>query len=243
MPWRLRASRPAVLPALHAKALRHASPAAPTPSRRPPAARRKGQERTQWCRAHFINPRAMRKATDIHAQVQGRPGVWVWFAATAPALPCPLVSNLHPIALAPPSLPQLKEHLQGLGIDPLKTCGDDSLPLRRALVAGLFPHAAKRQLDGAWCTMVGPPGPRGGLAGACTLPWACLFPSTLGDLLLCQSWYRGSPLPAQARTRSSPRGRQCTSTPPLCCMARRPGASCSTSWCAPLPTTLICPTH
>lgn len=34
-----------------------------------------------------------------------------------------------------------------LGI-PLQSCGEDSLPLRRALVAGLFPHAAKRQMDG-----------------------------------------------------------------------------------------------
>ena len=36
-----------------------------------------------------------------------------------------------------------------LGI-PLRSCGDDSLPLRRALVAGLFPHAARRQMDGGW---------------------------------------------------------------------------------------------
>lgn len=44
-------------------------------------------------------------------------------------------------------LVQLKEHLVALGI-PLQSCGEDSLPLRRALVAGLFPHAAKRQMDG-----------------------------------------------------------------------------------------------
>ncbi|KAL4447805.1 hypothetical protein ABPG75_005024 [Micractinium tetrahymenae] len=72
---------------------------------------RKGGERGAWCRSHFVNPRAMRKAIDIHTQ--------------------------------------LKEHLQALGI-PLRSCGEDSLPLRRALVAGLFPHAAKRQLDGSY---------------------------------------------------------------------------------------------
>lgn len=72
---------------------------------------RKGGERASWCRSHFINPRAMRKALDIHTQ--------------------------------------LREHMQALGI-PLRSCGEDSLPLRRALVAGLFPHAAKRQLDGSY---------------------------------------------------------------------------------------------
>lgn len=72
---------------------------------------RRGGERAAWCRSHFVNPRAMRKAMDIHAQ--------------------------------------LKEHLEALGI-PLRSCGEDHLPLRRALVAGLFPHAAKRQLDGSY---------------------------------------------------------------------------------------------
>ncbi|KAL4442503.1 hypothetical protein ABPG77_005087 [Micractinium sp. CCAP 211/92] len=72
---------------------------------------RKGGERAAWCRSHFVNPRAMRKALDIHTQ--------------------------------------LKEHLQALGI-PQQSCGENSLPLRRALVAGLFPHAAKRQLDGSY---------------------------------------------------------------------------------------------
>jgi ATP-dependent RNA helicase DHX8/PRP22 len=68
-----------------------------------------GQERTQWCRSHFVNPRALRKAADIHGQ--------------------------------------LREHLLALGIL-LASCGEDMQPLRRALAAGLFPHAAKRQLDG-----------------------------------------------------------------------------------------------
>lgn len=72
---------------------------------------RKGHERSHWCRAHFVNPRAMRKAMDIHSQ--------------------------------------LKEHLQALGI-PLVSCGEDTRVLRRALVAGLFPHAARRQLDGSY---------------------------------------------------------------------------------------------
>ena len=45
-------------------------------------------------------------------------------------------------------LRQLREHLVALQL-PLKSCGEDTTPLRRALVAGLFPHAAKRQADGA----------------------------------------------------------------------------------------------
>lgn len=43
--------------------------------------------------------------------------------------------------------PQLSGHMVALGV-PIKSCGDDTMPLRRALTAGLFPHAAKRQLDG-----------------------------------------------------------------------------------------------
>ena len=48
---------------------------------------------------------------------------------------------------------QLKGHLEDLGV-PLRSCSSadstdsDDAPLRRALVAGLFPHAAKLQLDG-----------------------------------------------------------------------------------------------
>ncbi|PNH05818.1 putative pre-mRNA-splicing factor ATP-dependent RNA helicase [Tetrabaena socialis] len=37
----------------------------------------------------------------------------------------------------------------GLGL-PLATCGDDPTPLRRALTAGLFPHAARLQPDGSY---------------------------------------------------------------------------------------------
>lgn len=50
-------------------------------------------------------------------------------------------------ALATPAATQLLGHLEALGI-PDKSCGDDTTPLRRALTAGLFPHAARRQLDG-----------------------------------------------------------------------------------------------
>ena len=144
---------------------------------------RKGGERASWCRSHFINPRAMRKALDIHTQArQGRArGDNVLFpwneVGGAPRLPRarngaaqgarrirarpPLSRPGGPffrprVAWVPPPLPdlaprrdclQLREHMQALGI-PLRSCGEDSLPLRRALVAGLFPHAAKRQLDG-----------------------------------------------------------------------------------------------
>lgn len=31
---------------------------------------------------------------------------------------------------------------------PIKSCCDDDVPIRRALVSGLFSHAAKRQMDG-----------------------------------------------------------------------------------------------
>ena len=44
---------------------------------------------------------------------------------------------------------QLAEHAAALGL-PVRSCGEDQDPLRRALVAGLFPHAAKRQLDGSY---------------------------------------------------------------------------------------------
>ncbi|GLC42130.1 hypothetical protein PLESTM_001294900 [Pleodorina starrii] len=44
--------------------------------------------------------------------------------------------------LGPPAPP-------GLGL-PLASCGDDTTPLRRALTAGLFPHAAKLQPDGSY---------------------------------------------------------------------------------------------
>jgi hypothetical protein len=32
----------------------------------------------------------------------------------------------------------------------VKSCGEDTTPLRRALTAGLFPHAASKQLDGSY---------------------------------------------------------------------------------------------
>lgn len=44
---------------------------------------------------------------------------------------------------------QLLGHLQALGM-PIKSCGEETTPLRRALTAGLFPHAAKRQVDGGY---------------------------------------------------------------------------------------------
>lgn len=44
---------------------------------------------------------------------------------------------------------QLERHLQQLGL-PAASCGDDTTPLRRALVAGLFPHASRLQADGTY---------------------------------------------------------------------------------------------
>lgn len=37
----------------------------------------------------------------------------------------------------------------GLGL-PVTSCGEDTTPLRRALTAGLFPHAARLQPDGSY---------------------------------------------------------------------------------------------
>jgi hypothetical protein len=44
---------------------------------------------------------------------------------------------------------QLEGHLTTLGL-PIKSCGSDCVPVQRALVSGLFPHAAKRQPDGTY---------------------------------------------------------------------------------------------
>lgn len=44
---------------------------------------------------------------------------------------------------------QLRQHLEALKL-PIKSCGDDFTVVKRALTAGLFPHAAKRQLDGSY---------------------------------------------------------------------------------------------
>jgi HrpA-like RNA helicase len=44
---------------------------------------------------------------------------------------------------------QLEQHLGQLQL-PLKSCGEDLTPLRRALTAGLFPHAATKELDGSY---------------------------------------------------------------------------------------------
>ncbi len=44
---------------------------------------------------------------------------------------------------------QLQGHMEQLGV-PMRSCGEDMLPIRRALTAGLFPHAARRQPDGTY---------------------------------------------------------------------------------------------
>eukprot|EP00775_Hariotina_reticulata_P008561 gene8561-8743_t len=44
---------------------------------------------------------------------------------------------------------QLEGHLEALQL-PVKSCGNDPVPVQRALVAGLFPHAARRQADGSY---------------------------------------------------------------------------------------------
>jgi ATP-dependent RNA helicase DHX8/PRP22 len=77
-------------------------------------------------------------------------------------MPWPFFSH----AVAPRSLrkaneiyQQLERHLQQMGL-PIKSCGEDITPLRRALTAGLFPHAARRQPDGTYKVRWGcPEGP------------------------------------------------------------------------------------
>ncbi|WIA22550.1 hypothetical protein OEZ85_000984 [Tetradesmus obliquus] len=69
------------------------------------------RRRPGWASDNFINIRALRKAQDIYAQLEG--------------------------------------HLSSLGL-PIQSCGSDCVPVQRALVAGLFPHAAKRQPDGTY---------------------------------------------------------------------------------------------
>ena len=46
-------------------------------------------------------------------------------------------------------LGQLRRHVAALGL-PLGSCGTDPDPIRRALLAGLFMHAAVLRPDGAW---------------------------------------------------------------------------------------------
>lgn len=115
-----------------------------------------------------------------------------------------------------------------LGI-PLRSCGDDSLPLRRALVAGLFPHAAKRQMDGAFAGAVWE---RRGHQTAAIHPPACLLTHIHTPSIR-------PPIPTeQAATGSLPQGRQWPSTPPACCAVARPSALSSTNWYAPAGSTL-----
>eukprot|EP00798_Chlamydomonas_sp_ICE-L_P016225 gene16226-22390_t len=57
--------------------------------------------------------------------------------------------NVRSLRRAADICAQLERHLVQLGI-PIKSCGDNDEALRRVLVAGLFPHAARRGLDGTF---------------------------------------------------------------------------------------------
>lgn len=119
----------------------------------------------RWCRDNFLNARALRKAADIYEQVRASTGggggtagpSQLWPAGRRQGSSCIVAGRMRLLlsaaalafhsALATPAAMQLLGHLEALGI-PVKSCGDDTTPLRRALTAGLFPHAARRQLDG-----------------------------------------------------------------------------------------------
>ena len=75
--------------------------------------------RGRWCAEHHVSARALRKAADIRAQLAG---------------------HLAALGLAP----------GGAALNPKTLCtpGDSADCLRRALVAGLFPHAAVALPDG-----------------------------------------------------------------------------------------------
>ena len=61
--------------------------------------------------------------------------------------------NARSMAKAADILGQLRQHLVALEV-PLRSCGADTAPLRRALLAGLFMHAAVRVPDGEAFAMV-----------------------------------------------------------------------------------------
>lgn len=94
----------------------------------------------RWCRDNFLNVRSLRKAQDIYEQVsQGSADVCCRKAAISNA---EWLSHPHWLHWL-----QLSGHLVNLGIA-IKSCGEDTTNLRRALVSGIFPHAAKWQVDG-----------------------------------------------------------------------------------------------
>jgi hypothetical protein len=70
----------------------------------------RGKERAHWCRSHFVNPRAMRKAVDIHEQVRGGPALAVRAPDRHPVLrrslwchPAQQTVNLCTLLPCPPS--------------------------------------------------------------------------------------------------------------------------------------------
>ncbi len=83
-------------------------------------------QRSAWCRDHFVNARALARATDVAEQLR---------------------RGILPDAMPP----RLDEERSGAAL----TFGDDSTALRRALAAGFFLQAASRQPDGSYRTLVG----------------------------------------------------------------------------------------
>lgn len=57
--------------------------------------------------------------------------------------------NVRAMRKAADIVAQLERHFTTLRL-PARSAGDDTTPLRRALTAGLFPHAARKQPDGSY---------------------------------------------------------------------------------------------
>lgn len=110
--------------------------------------------------AIFFNPRGKQKQADdarrrFLAPAEGdhvtHLAIFRAFAALPPAERGAFCSDffINPRAMrkALEITEQLRRHLQELGL-PIASCGDDLAALRKAIAAGLFPNAARRQPDG-----------------------------------------------------------------------------------------------
>jgi ATP-dependent RNA helicase DHX8/PRP22 len=89
------------------------------------------RERGRWCRDNFLNVRALRRAGDVAAQLRRQ----------LAELGVPLRSAVAEAAAAAAALG---------GAEAAAAAAEAEEPLRRALAAGLFPHAARRQPGGGY---------------------------------------------------------------------------------------------
>jgi ATP-dependent RNA helicase DHX8/PRP22 len=89
------------------------------------------RERSRWCRDNFLNARALRRAGDVAAQLRRQ----------LAELGVPLRSAVAEAAATAGALG---------GAEAAAAAAEAEEPLRRALAAGLFPHAARRQPGGGY---------------------------------------------------------------------------------------------